>query len=179
MDINGNMLSLVDLPHNPLNFSLFIQLYGMDTSFMNQELIAYKKSKTFYSAFYLGAKYVDYAVSANLLSRQELVLLSEIYFEEAEDFLDSLEEEEKKVADERLDLIRIKQDLLLNNPDRVIRKLKRFDKPGTAEVNKQLVAFLYYTAYKMKGQEGNARLWEDKVSAINMKKAELILEKSK
>jgi hypothetical protein len=41
--------------------------------------------------------------------------------------------------------------------------------------NKALIAFIYYTAYSILEDEKNTEKWKAKVSLVNLKKAEMII----
>ena len=63
----------------------------------------------------------------------------------------------------------------MNNPRKVRRLLKKIDEAEIAEVNKGLYDFLNYTTFMLLKDEENAALFQSKISEVNLKKAELIL----
>ena len=56
-----------------------------------------------------------------------------------------------------------------------MRKLKKMNAENIENNNQPMISFLYYTAFKILGDEKNAALWESKVSSVNLKKALLII----
>ena len=84
-------------------------------------------------------------------------------------------EQEKDAYLQRIDLLNIKQDLVLDRARRALRFLKKMDKVDIAEVNKPLFNFLNYTTFMLLKDEENASLFKEEVSNANLKKAELIL----
>lgn len=179
MDVNGNILNISYINYDPLNFTEFMQRYALDTSFLEQEYRNYQNENDFYTSFYLGTKYLDYAIYASNEIRPELVKLSEIYFKEAEDFLEQQNYDKEEMLYERLELMRIKQELLIKKFKRVLRMLRKFDTSNMSVTNKPLLAFLYYTAYKLDRDNKNTDLWKTEVSLVNLKKAEFIIKRFK
>ncbi|NNC46086.1 MAG: hypothetical protein HKN99_09410 [Winogradskyella sp.] len=179
MDANGNMLSTAYISYDPLNFTAFVKRYSLDTSFLEQEIRNYQRNVDFYSAFYLGSKYVDYAIYTSDELRLEIIKLSQIYLEEAEAFLELQNYENENVLKERLELVKVYQELILNKPRKVIRKLKKLSKEEISDTNKSLVAFLYYTAYKIERDQKNVALWKTEVSLVNLKQAHIFINSLK
>ena len=98
--------------------------------------------------------------------------LSSYYLKEAEDFISNDNSEKFK---QKIDLQKIKQLLVLGKPKKVLRQLKRKDMSKLDDTNKAVVAFLYYTSYLLLKDENRASEWRSKVSLVNLKKANLIL----
>ena len=55
------------------------------------------------------------------------------------------------------------------------RELKKMDAENIESSNEALVNFLYYTAYSILKDEKNIELWKTKVSLLNLKKAQMII----
>lgn len=176
MDANGNILSIGYINYDPLNFTSFVKRYALDTAFLEQEMRNYQREPNFYSAFYLGSKYVDYAIYTSNTLKPEITKLSEIYLSEAEDYLELQNYENEDVLKERLVLVRLYQDLILNRAKRVIRKLKKYKVEQVSDTNSSLLAFLFYTAYMLADDEKNAVQWKTEVSLVNLKKANILID---
>ena len=169
MDANGNILNLSENKYL-LNLSEFIYKYSMDMSFVNSKIASYKRENSFYSAFYVAAQYMDFAYFSRYNVRSELVDLASIYLDEASRFLENENFDNKPMLEQRVDLLDIQKELILQNPKKVLRRLNKIEESEVAKVNTNLRSFLYYSAYKMLGDEQNAAVWESKVSTIDMKK---------
>ena len=176
MDVNGNILNTAYINYNPLNIQRFTNKYAITTQFLSQEYRNYKRQKDFYSAYYLGSKYIEYAIYNNEIVRPELIELSNIYLNEAEVFLEDMKVQESLDLRVRCALTRIKQDLVLNKPKRVLRQLKRLDKEKMSVTNKDMIAFLYFTAYRLEGDAESIDEWKSKVSSVNLKKSNFLIK---
>ncbi|RIA10412.1 hypothetical protein OE09_2276 [Flavobacteriaceae bacterium MAR_2010_72] len=176
MDINGNIINTSLFYGDYLDIAKFISNYALNTSVLKGELNGYRKVKNFYSAFRLASKYMDVAVLVNRAIKHEIVDLSTIYLEEAEHYLIEGETDNFKTLKQKVDLLKLKQDLILNNPKKVLRKLKRLDDSEIEEENESLIEFLYFTSYLLLKDEINAREWRSKLSLVNLTKANLIFK---
>ena len=72
-------------------------------------------------------------------------------------------------------MLEVKEQLILNKPKKAGRLLKRIDKEIVQDINLSLFNFLKYTTFKLLKDEENAAIWKKDVSAIDLKRAELIL----
>ncbi|WP_115461647.1 hypothetical protein [Winogradskyella aurantiaca] len=174
MDAGGNILNTAYVNYNYFNFQDFVNKYALNTKMLDQELRNYDRKKDFYSAFYLGAKYIDFSIYSSEEIRPEIIELSNIYLDEAETFLENINEADKTNLEIRCELVRIKQELVLNNPRKVLRRLKRLDSDNMSSANKKLRAFLYFTSYKLLNDVENVQEWKTEVSLVNMKEANFI-----
>jgi hypothetical protein len=175
IDINGNILNTTANYDEFLNMSELIGKYYINTSFLKAELINYSTHKNFTTAFYLSKKYIDSAIYLDKDVRYELMQLSNIYLEEARAFLSIGNMENKAGLDQKLELLEIYQDLVLNKPRRVLRLLKRMEKTEIDNSNESMVAFLYLTAHRVLKDEKSASAWRSKVSLVNLEKANAII----
>jgi len=66
--------------------------------------------------------------------------------------------------------------LVLNNPKKVLRQLKRMDDLGSYKSNESLISFLYFSSYLLLKDENKAKEWRGKLSSVNLKMAYLILQ---
>ena len=174
MDANGNIIGTSGAFTEVLNLSKFVIKYNLNTSFLKQELINYDTNKEFYSAFYLASKYVDYSILVNNNVRDEILRLSDVYFAEAEQFLaEDKNLDNKKALYQRIKLIRLKQDLIKNKSGKVIRQINKID---LLEVNEPLKVFLLYTAYRLKNDVENFSVLEKKLSLLNRKLSQSIVD---
>jgi len=175
MDVNGNILNLSNDPDNFQNITTIINNYALNTEYISPELIGYKTERDFYSAYYLASKYFDYSMYLKEKARPTLIDLGLIYLNEASEFITANPSEDQKALTERVSLLDVQQYLITKRPKKVIRQLNRMDAENMESNNQSLVAFLYYTAYKAVNDETNAALWESKISSVNLKKAQLLI----
>lgn len=175
MDANGYIINVKDFYEDYTNISRLIDNYALNTEFLTLELIGYKKEKSFYSAYYLAAKYLDYALYSRRSIRLEIIHLSNIYLDEAVRLVDSYAEEEKLILKQRAELLKIQEYLILERPKKVLRQLNRMDAQDIENSNKRVIAFLYYTAYSILKDEKNAELWKAKFSSVKLKKAAMLI----
>lgn len=175
MDANGNIINTSYVAEDYLDIAKLIENYALNTQLITLELEAYKKEKNFYSAYYLASKYLDLSVYVNEAIRSEIIDLSNIYLDEAVGFLEIEATEDKSTLKQRAELLKIQEYLILNRPKRVLRELKKMDAENIESTNEALVNFLYYTAYSILKDEKNIELWKTKVSLLNLKKAQMII----
>lgn len=177
MDPNGNILNTNTSVDNYefINISSFIAKYSIDTSFLKQDLISYATEGNFTTAFYLASKYIDFAIFNDLNIRSEIIELSNIYLNEAGHYLETSDSDNKMISSQAIKLATIKQQLILNRPKKVLRQLKKLEKLEIYRVNEALFNFLNYTTFKLLKDDKNAYLWKNKVSLVDLKKAQLII----
>ncbi len=175
MDANGNIINTTYVAEDYLDIAKLIKNYALNTQLVTLELEAYKKEKNFYSSYYLASKYLDLSVYVNKGVRSEIIDLSNIYLDEAVGFLEIEATEDKSTLKQRAELLKIQEYLILNRPKRVLRELKKMDAENIESSNEALVNFLYYTAYSILKDEKNIELWKTKVSLLNLKKAQMII----
>ncbi|MEM1001366.1 MAG: hypothetical protein AAGH46_01825 [Bacteroidota bacterium] len=174
MDVNGNILNTAFINYNYFDFTKFVSKYALNTSYLGQEYRIYRQNKDFFSTFFLASRYVDYASLSPRGIRPELIELSNIYFDEAEQFLETYTDGDREELITRTKMARISQNIILRKPDKVVRQLNRINKDRLSESNSQYMAFLYFTAYKIGGDLENLNKWKTKVSSVNLKKADTI-----
>ncbi len=179
MDVNGNILNTIDVTSYEFNITSFIKKYRLNTSYLKQELVNYSKKKNFTTSFNLAKKYLDYAILSHKEPRKEIIALSRIYFDEAKRILASDTMETKEWFPQKVELLRIKEQLILNQPRKSRRQLKKIDENNILKVNQSLYAFLQYTTFKLLKDDINAGQWESKLSLVDLKKAELIIKNNK
>lgn len=179
LDANGYILNVNHTYYSTfLNLSSFILKYGINTRFLKTELLNYRAQKNMVTALRLGSKYIDLAIYTEKAAREEVVSLSTIYLEEVRRFLEDDMSNNKLAIIEKLDLLNIKQELILGHAKKVLRQLKRIGIRPSYGINKELMAFLYWTSYTILGEEEQAVVWKSKVSLVNLKKAEQIISNS-
>lgn len=175
MDVNGNILNIQSDYFDVQNLSQIIAKYALNTSFLEDELNNYLNEANITTAFNLASKYLDFSIYVQKEVREELIDLANIYFNEAEQFLEESDLNNKFGFSQRLDFIKIEEQLILNKPSKARRFLKRIDKDEIDSTNLSLYNFLNYTTFKLLKDEDEARLWETKLSMTDLKKAELII----
>ena len=178
LDANGTIINKIVIYDGfYLNFTDFVKNYALNTSILKGELTNYFRQKDFYTTLRLASKYIDFGIYVNKDVRGEIIKVSSIYLDEAS-ALASDKIENKAGLLQHIELLKIKQGLILNKPRRVLRQLKRIDASDIIETNSALVDFLYYTSYKLLKDEKNASALESKLSLVNLKKANQIINKN-
>ncbi|WP_299118648.1 hypothetical protein [uncultured Winogradskyella sp.] len=175
MDVAGNILNVSGYFEEFPNITKLIKKYALNTEFLELELAGYKKDKNFYSAYYLASKYLDFSLYTNEKIRSEIINLSNIYLNEALAFLESENLSDKLMLKQRCELLKIQEYLILKRPKKVLRQLKKMDAELVENNNKGFVALLYYTAYAILEDEKNIEVWKPKVSLVNLKKADMLI----
>jgi hypothetical protein len=176
MDVNGNILNSKLPPEIIESLESLIEMYALDTAYLNPFLRNYLKKQNFTTTFILASKYLDYAIFSKNEVRAELVSLASTYFTQARNHLIESNMDNKSGFLQKLDLFEIKKLLILNNPKKAKRLLKRIEESEIDKINKSLFVFLNYTTFILLKDEENAALWRQKITQINMKKASLILK---
>ncbi|MDN3494104.1 hypothetical protein [Winogradskyella bathintestinalis] len=175
MDINGHILNMSTQLENFQNITTIIQKYALNTEFLANELRGYTLNKDFYSSYYLASKYLDFSMYINSEIRKEIVDLSNIYLTEATSFISENPNEEQHMLNQRVELLKLREYLIIERPKKVLRKLKRMNPENVATKNQPTVAFLYYTAHMILGDETKAEQWKSKISLVNLKKAQMLI----
>ncbi|WP_369997971.1 hypothetical protein [Winogradskyella sp.] len=175
MDINGNILNASYFTEDFQNITEIIKLYGLNTEYIAQELKDYKSEKNFYSAYYLASKYLDFALYADHKTRSSIINLSNIYLQEAVGYIKEQKPEDRSSLEQRCELLKIQEYLISKRPKKVLRELKKLTKENITESNQPFVAFLYYTAYMSADKPEDAEPWKAKISLVNLKKAEKLI----
>jgi len=174
MDVNGFILNVSSSAGEFQNISNIIENYALSTELVAAELKNYKENKTFYSAYYLASKYMDFSMYSKDKTRRALINMANIYLYEANNMLSVSGDTEKPKLEQRLELLSMQEYLILDRPKKVLRQLKRMERDGIDSSNKSFVAFLYFTASKLLNNEDDMKQWKSEVSSLNLKKAQLI-----
>lgn len=182
MDVNGTIINTKDKEKYffidegyYLDISHFINRYALNTSHLNVELINYSNNKNFTTTFFLASKYLDYAIFAQKELRPEITALANIYFDEAKTLLTESNIENKPALLQKIDLLQIKEHLILNQPKKAKRQIKKIEAEQIDSINQSLFAFLNYTTFKLLKDEEHAELWKSDISSLDLKYTRLIL----
>ena len=175
MDVNGNILNINASNVYIENLSLLIKHYALDTSYLKQELINYSKNQNLTTSFWLASKYLDFAIFVEKGTRLEIMQLAGIYFDEAKSHLTKSDLNNKNAILQKCDLLKIKEYLILNKPKKALRHLKKLNIAEIDQINQSLFSFLNYTAFKLLKDEEKVILWKSKISLLDLKKANTII----
>ena len=175
LDINGKILGTYSIRDSYFDLERFVYKYALNTSFLKDKLKNYREEKSFYSSFRLASKYLDFSILVNNLVREEVINLSEVYLKEADAYLLKSDIKQKEAFMQKSKLLKLKIHLILNKPQKTLRKLKKFKNVEVAAINQSLLAFLHYTSYKLIKAENEAMIWKSKVSSVDLKFTDLIL----
>lgn len=183
MDANGNILNVDDSldryyfinEEGYLVIADFISTYALNTSYLKYEMENFSREPNFMSTFYLASKYLDYAVFTKKELRPQIIAMANLYFHEARIYLEQEKLENSSALLQRFDLLKIKEELILNNPKKAWRILKKYNEQNIDTINKSLFSFLNYTTFKLLNKEENAAKWKDKVASFDIKITGLIL----
>jgi hypothetical protein len=174
MDVNEHILNTKITPSIGQNLSELINTYALRTTFLKQDLINYSQQENFTTSFNLGSKYIDFAIFVEKTTRSEIINLASIYLEKAQKHLETSNLDDKEAYSQRVDLMYIKEDLVLHKARRASRLLKRMDKTTIADINEPLFSFLNYTTLMLLKDQEKAALWQSDLSEVDLKKAQLI-----
>lgn len=175
MDVNGNILNIDEPFFEILNLSDFIARYYVDTTFLKGELINYSKQKDVYTTFRLAAKYIDACFYVNDDVKDEMMMLSNIYLQEAKERLLDEDVNDKQLLSEKIALQEMKQLLLREKPRRVLKLLKKATISTEDASNRTMIAFLKFTAYLMLKDEKSASPFRAQLTILDIKKANLLI----
>lgn len=180
MDINMNILNVNRSSHSEFNYqqdlTLLIKNYALKTTFIKQDLLNYSKRKNLTTSFNLGSKYIDLALFVEQQARIDIIGLAQIYFDEASNNLVKGQIDNKNAYSQRIELLKIKGNLILNNIKKARRLLNKFKIDELYKINNQLYSFLKYTTFMLLKDQYKASLYREGISGVNLKKAELILK---
>jgi len=178
MDVNGAILNSHYSQQTFDNLNTLIELYGLNTSFLNPYFNNYLQKANFTTTFILASKYLDFAIFNSSQTRLDLVSLADGYLEEARIFLPESDLDNQSAFLQKLELFKIKELLISNQPKKAKRLLKRFNVSGIAEINKGLFVFLNYTTFMLLEDEESAGIWTEQLSAVDLKRANQIINTS-
>ena len=182
MDVNGTILNTMEKEKYffldegyYLDISHFINRYALNTSYLNVELQNYYNHKNFTTAFFLASKYLDYAIFVKQELRPEITALVNFYFDEAKSLLTESNMENKPALLQKFELLQIKEQLILSQPKKAKRQIKKIEAEQIDSINQSLFEFLNYTTFKLLKDDENAELWKSDISSLDLKYTELIL----
>lgn len=175
MDAAGTIANVSSnyTPYLDLNNLIFT--YAWNTSFMQAELRNYNQKPDFYSAYYLSSKYLDFAVLNAKPVRSKILNLSEIYLKQAKKYIVNNDLDDEETLSQRAYFLELEADLISDRARKVRRQLKRLEPTDIREPNQTMMAFLYYTANQMLGDSEAMAQWKEKVSSIDLRKAQMIV----
>ena len=176
MDVNRNIFNINFPFYYEQDLSKLIKTYSLRTTLIKQDLTNYSKQQNFTTSFNLAAKYLDLAMFVESDAREEIVALANIYFDESITFLDNTKTDNHQAYLQRIELLMIKESLLLNAEKKAKRQLKKLMISKINKINIQLYDFLKYTTFMCLGDNDSAALHLSKLSNVNIKKANLIIK---
>lgn len=152
-----------------------LKKYAINTSYLSADMINYYKKQNFITAFRLGIKYQDYSLHLGDSLRNDIIDVSTKYLDEARNYLKETEIKNKTLLKQKLDLFTIQEYLILNRPEKALKKLNKLHDNDLQEGNKKFYAFLKYVAYLQKNDEEMITKTKDEISETDLKKAELFI----
>lgn len=178
MDVNGNILNTdyLEYYYGNVDLSFLIDYYALKTTFLKHELASYSRNKTFLDTYILASKYLEFSTYVNATVRNEVIDLALIYLNEAIGLIENENPEKKAAFKQRCELLFLKKHLILNNPKKTLRQLKKYKNLEIAKNNESLYATLHYTAYKLLKKDDKAEVWKSKISSVDLKKISVILK---
>jgi hypothetical protein len=175
MDVNRNIFNINFPFYYEQDLSKLIKTYSLRTTLIKQDLTNYSKQQNFTTSFNLAAKYLDLAMFVESDAREEIVALANIYFDESITFLDNTKTDNHQAYLQRIELLMIKESLLLNAEKKAKRQLKKLMISKINKINIQLYNLLKYTTFMCAGDNDSAALHLDNLSNVNLKKANIII----
>lgn len=175
MDVNGHIINVNMTIEDSFNLTKLIQDYSFNTKFLSHELRSYADSKTFLTSYFLASKYIDFSMYNKKSVTKDILDVAKIYLKNAAELLINEPADKQPELKQRLELLELEPFLLQGRSGKVLRVLKRNEKMGIFDNNQAFAAFLYYTAHKIRNEQEKAEPWKSKISSINLKKAEGII----
>ena len=187
---NDDSVKIMDASGNILNTRFYfegsweaylntlINLYGINTSYLSMSLRIYSEHQNFVTSYRLASRYFEFAIFNNQRIKKEFIELGQFYLNEALAYNQS-NPKNREALQQRCELTLMESDLVLNNPRKVFRQLKKLDSDTIADSNKTLFSFLNYTTLKMIGKDSEAALWKSELSSLDLEKTELIINSNK
>jgi len=180
MDANGNILNIDSSNNNMFysNLSSILENYALNTSFLKQELDSYSYNQNFTTSLRLASKYLDFAIFAKKSLKMEITELSDIYMKDAKRYLEVSDLTNKQGFEQKMELLKVKKFVILDNPRKAFRMLKKFDDSPIDSINNSLFAFLNYATYRLLNKVEESMKWQNEVSIADLKKIKYIIEKT-
>jgi len=176
IDVNGRILNVKYSSLNTENLSTIIDLYALNTSYINSFLRNYREEATFNTTLALASKYLDFAIFANSdKMRAAIVRLSGLYLKEANNYIDQGNDNRKQANIQKLALQEIKSALISSHPKKARRLLKKYELSDIDPSNKGLFSFLNYATFTILNNKKEAEIWEKEINAAESRKAKLII----
>ena len=97
------------------------------------------------------------------------------YFNESKKQLEVSDFKNKLAFLQKIELLKIKEFLILKKPKKARRFLKRMEEEPIDKINQSLYSFLNYTTFTLLKVEEKAELWKSKISLVDLRKAQLII----
>lgn len=177
MDANGNILNTAfnESEFTDMNLATILEKYSINTFYLKNELKNYSKDDSFNTVFRLAAKYLDFAIFADKSIKEEIVDLSDIYMKESKEKIKEEKQDKQIVFQEKFKLLDIKKNIILNNPKKALRRLKRMEETELDSTNLPLFTFLHFASYRLLNDIDNAMIWQNKVSLVDLKKVKYLI----
>lgn len=178
MDSNGNILNTNSYLYqlNNSSFNNLLETYALKTTYLKQELKNYALNRNFTTSFRLASKYLDYAIFASKSLRTEISELSDIYMQEAIEYLESENLSNRIIYQQRIELLKIKKYVIIDSPKKALRMLKKFDDSEIDSSNRSLYAFLHFASYRLLNNIELSMKWQNEVPLIDLKKMKYLLD---
>ncbi|GAA3785612.1 hypothetical protein GCM10022271_17660 [Corallibacter vietnamensis] len=177
LDGNGKVVFKEMSYKNKSQLIKLLKKYAINTSLLSRDLINYYQKNNFTTAFRLGCKYQDFTLYVTKDIKDDFLNVSETYFEESKKQLKESSIKNKHVFLQKMELYEIQELLILNKPEKALKKLDRIDVEKIDKLNTSLYNFINYVVYKLLDDD-KAKACEEKLNKNDKQKALLFLEQN-
>ncbi|MBP92883.1 MAG: hypothetical protein CMC55_02065 [Flavobacteriaceae bacterium] len=153
-----------------------LKKYALKTDFLSSDLINFYKKETFASAFRLGIKYQDFSLYLGDSIKNDFLGVAEKYFDDARSFLKASDLKNKSLFEQKLDLFEIQEYLILQKPEKALKKLEKMNANTIHKSNKSFFDFLRYVSYLELEDDKNIMELQNEMSEADKKKAKLFIK---
>ncbi|MCB0445306.1 MAG: thioredoxin fold domain-containing protein, partial [Gelidibacter sp.] len=141
MDGNGKVLDQQMSYKKKFEVIKLLKKYAVNTNFLRQDLVNYNQKQSYITAYRLASKYQDYCLYLDDDLKSDFLKLSGYYFDEYKKELKPLDVKNKEAYYQKIELFDIQENLILNKPEKALKKLHKYGKDAIYEVNQSFYDF--------------------------------------